>query len=68
MAERDWDSTYRDMLDNADSLDELVYLALGAASACWTNLDGAGTFESTRATLLGKALIEQIRRRTGSTA
>jgi hypothetical protein len=68
MADETWDGIYRDMLDEAADLREAVFLAIGAASACWTNLDGAGTFESTRAAELGDALIDQIRRRTGSTA
>jgi hypothetical protein len=38
-----------------------VYLALGAASACWENLDQAGVFESTRCAQIGQELIDHLR-------
>jgi hypothetical protein len=38
------------------SLEEAVGQAVGAASACWDNLEGAGVFQSTRA----KAIVEQL--------
>ncbi len=34
-----------------------IYMAIGAASACWDNLVGAGTFESTRAKQIGDDLV-----------
>ncbi len=34
-----------------------VFQAIGAASACWGNLAGAGVFDSTRAKAIGEALI-----------
>ncbi|QOP65239.1 MazG-like nucleotide pyrophosphohydrolase [Microbacterium phage Zayuliv] len=42
-------------------LSRLVFTALGAVSACWDNLEGAGTFESTRARSIGEQLIDGIR-------
>lgn len=34
--------------------------AVGAASACWENLSGAGTFESDRAKKIAEDLIEEV--------
>lgn len=42
------------------TLEEAVYLALGAASSCWDNLEGAGTFESERAGAVGRGLLKAI--------
>lgn len=42
-------------------LSRLVFEALGAVSACWDNLEGAGTFESTRARQIGEELLDGIR-------
>lgn len=42
-------------------LEEAVFQALGAASACWDNLEGAGVFESDRAKAIGDALMARIR-------
>lgn len=42
-------------------LSKLVFEALGAVSACWDNLAGAGTFESTRARAIGEELLDGIR-------
>lgn len=42
-------------------LSRLVFEALGAVSACWDNLEGAGTFESTRARAIGEELLDGIR-------
>lgn len=50
------------------NLRSAVFQALGAASACWDNLTGAGVFESDRACAIGERLlefIEQDRRRRG---
>lgn len=38
-------------------IEEAVFQALGAASACWENLSGAGVFESTRCKQIGDELI-----------
>lgn len=42
-------------------LSRLVFTALGAVSACWANLEGAGTFESTKARSIGEELLDGIR-------
>lgn len=61
--EASWDRLYRELLESGEDTAGVIYLALGAASACWTNLDGAGTFESTRASILGRALLEELEKR-----
>lgn len=42
------------------SLDEAVGVALGYASACWSNLNGAGVFESDRAAQASRELVRYI--------
>jgi len=59
----EWEGLYRELFDDSKDLEEVVFVALGAASACWTNLRGAGTFESSRAGLLGKMLLAELERR-----
>lgn len=39
-----------------------VGLALGRASACWDNLDGAGTFDSTTACRISEELVAHLRK------
>src|SRR5438045_7518243 len=41
-------------------IEQAVFEALGAASACWENLEGAGVFESTRCKQIGEELVEYI--------
>lgn len=47
-------------LDRAEDPQEAVFTALGAVSACWENLRGAGVFESTRAKEIGDELMEYL--------
>jgi len=42
------------------TLREILYQALGAASMCWESLDKAGTFNSTRAEEIGRALEAEV--------
>lgn len=44
-------------------LEEAVFQALGAASVCWDNLDGAGIFDSSRAREVGDKLMALISER-----
>lgn len=46
-----------DFGDRGPNLETAVFLAIGAASACWENLSGAGVFDSTRAEEIGRALL-----------
>lgn len=39
---------------------EEVYLAIGQASTCWTDLGNAGVFDSGRATTIAEDLIGKI--------
>lgn len=48
-------------IQTADTLEEAVYISIGAASACWDNLRGAGTFESERAKTIADTLLELVR-------
>lgn len=50
-----------DTIREADTLEEAIGLAVGGASACWDNLDGAGVFESTRAAAILDTLLELVR-------
>lgn len=52
---------WRQELAGADSLEEAVGLAIGAASVCWTNPGGAGVFLSGRAAEISEALVELVR-------
>lgn len=44
-----------------DTLETMVFEALGAASACWETLDGAGEFQSEAAEAIGHDLVSAIR-------
>jgi len=41
----------------------LIFQALGAASACWDNLEGAGEFKSQECVVIGETLIHELRER-----
>ena len=43
-----------------DNLASLVFIALGEASMCWSSIDKAGTFESSRCLDVGRRLIVEI--------
>lgn len=47
--------------DGTLSLESAVFQALGAASACWENLSGAGVFQSEEAQEIGNVLVEAIK-------
>lgn len=49
-----------------ESLESLVFTAVGAASACWENLSGAGIFESTRAEQIGQELVILLLKKFGA--
>ena len=55
--------SFEDAVENAydDSpLARKVFEALGAASSCWGNLEGAGVFDSTRAREIGDELMAYL--------
>lgn len=43
------------------TLQEAVYLALGAASVCWEHPGGAGLFLSTECAAIGEELVRALR-------
>ena len=43
-----------------DNLESLVYIALGEASMCWSDIGKAGTFDSSRCVDVGRRLIVEI--------
>ena len=47
-----------------EELRRIVGEAVGAASACWDNLDGAGTFQSEQALKVADRLLEDVVRVT----
>lgn len=44
-----------------ESLEQAVQIAVGAASACWENLEGAGVFDDRRATEVSEQLLAWLR-------
>lgn len=58
--ERKKDERY---LDDAHTLEELVFQAIGAASMMWEHPERAGVFESDRAKTLGDELLARLRER-----
>ena len=42
------------------TIDEAVFQAIGAASVCWENMEGAGIFDSDRAKDIGDKLLAFI--------
>ena len=43
-----------------DNLKSLVFIALGEASMCWSEIDKAGIFESSRCAEIGDRLVAEI--------
>ena len=48
-------------LDVARGWDEKVMQAIGEASMCWSNIEGAGTFDSEKAKQVGDDLVKYLR-------
>ena len=44
----------------SDNLKSLVFIALGEASMCWSDIDKAGVFESSRCAEIGHRLVSEI--------
>jgi len=55
-----WFGVHLDIMNNWK---ELILTAMGEASMCWSNIDGAGVFDSTRAEQIGKKLLEDIKKK-----
>lgn len=50
-------------LHKTDSLEQAIQQAVGAASGCWSNLKGAGEFDSTSARSVASQLLAEVARR-----
>jgi len=48
-------------LEEAQTINDAVFMAIGAASTCWESLEGTGVFDSTKAKELGEELIHLIK-------
>lgn len=48
-----------DLPEDAD-YQQVIFNALGAASACWQHIDRAGTFDSARCKAIGEELVERL--------
>ncbi len=48
-------------LDILNNWEELILTAMGEASMCWSDIDRAGVFDSTRAEQIGKKLLQDIK-------
>ncbi len=48
-------------LDIARRWDEKIMQSIGEASMCWSNIDGAGVFNSERAKQIGNDLLKYLR-------
>jgi hypothetical protein len=53
-------------LDILNNWEEFIQIAIGEASTCWSNLEGAGVFDSSRALLIGKKLLQDIKKGASS--
>lgn len=47
-------------------LETVVFVAIGAATACWENLSGAGLFESDRAKEIADELVDILKTKFGA--
>lgn len=46
--------------EEPEELSEAVQIAVGAASVCWGNMEGAGVFLSDRALVVSRALVDWV--------
>ena len=51
-------------LDITRGWDEKVMMAIGEASMCWSNIEGAGVFDSAKAKQIGDDLVKYLRNQT----
>ena len=49
--------------EEADSIDSLIHLAIGAASVCWEDMSNTGVFREDRARAIAQQLKEELKRR-----
>ncbi len=51
-------------LDISNDWQELIMIAMGEASMCWSDIDKAGVFDSTKAGEIGKKLLQDIKKKS----
>lgn len=56
--------TIDEMINTSNDLSQAVFLALGAASMCWTEIPSS-EFKSSDATEIGNALITYVKEHSG---
>lgn len=54
-------------LDILNDWEELIFTAIGEASMCWSDIDKAGVFDSTKAQQIGKKLLQDIKKENQAT-
>jgi hypothetical protein len=54
------ESVHKEIDRNGGDISTAIGIVIGAASACWSNLEGAGVFESERASALVDVLLERV--------
>lgn len=52
------------LFNDARTLEEVVFQAIGAGSTCWENMSGTGVFQDARAVTIGNDAVARIRRIT----
>lgn len=55
-------------LDILNDWKDLILMAIGEASTCWSNLDKAGIFDSTRAEKIGEKLLKDLKKKVESSS
>lgn len=48
------------ILNQDEDIETFIGHAVGATSACWSNLDGAGVFESVRAAQIVDEILDRL--------
>ena len=49
-------------LSISNNWEELIMTAMGEASMCWSNIDGAGVFDTEKSQQIGKKLLQDIKK------
>lgn len=57
-------STIEETIGKAESVGEVLGLAVGAGSTCWENMEGTGLFQEQQASAVVRAAEERIKELT----
>lgn len=55
------ESVHAEIERHGGGIETAIGIVVGAASACWSNLEGAGKFQSQRASALVDVLMDRVR-------